>query len=149
MSDLHALAAAWDHAYNGVAIRDPWLGYIVLTVQRLLIGWAAILMLRSLGRYLAAALPPPITPVNVVFWTHYWLYLRLRDFPLLKIGAVGFAALLLLQIPTGLAGALSAATWYLLLAYLALIVLLVGLTHLFNVLRHRIEHPQETHDGPH
>lgn len=135
------LAAHWDALYNGPLITDPVLGYILLSVERLLIGWAAWLMLRALGRYLAAAFPPPHTLDNIVYWLRWWTWLRLREFPALKIGVVVVALLLVLQIPAGVSGTLNRASPYLLAIYPGMFLLLVGLTQLLNTLRHRLECP--------
>lgn len=143
MPDFHALAAQWDAVYNGAVIANDQLSYLILSVERILIAWAAVLMLRSLSRYIAAAFPPPHTPANAVYWLRWWLWLRLREFPLLKLGAVGVAVLLLLQIPAGAGGALSDATLYLLLIYPTWIAALVGMTQLLNHLTLKITHPED------
>ena len=139
MSDL---AALWNGLYNGPLPVDPVLGYILLSVLRLLIAWAAYLMLRALARYLAVAFPPPHTPANLAYWLRWWLWLRLREFPALKIGAATVATLLVLQIPAGMAGSLNTLTPYLLVIYPAQLALLIGLTQLLRHLTHRATHPQ-------
>ena len=143
MLDLHALAARWDDWYNAPVFADPVIGYLVVSVARLLIGWAAWLMLRALTRYVAAAFPPPHTAANAVYWLRWWLWLRLREFPMLKIGAFAVAALLILQIPAGMFGALGTATRYLLLIYAAFFALLIGVAQLLNHLTRRILHPAD------
>lgn len=143
MPDFSELARRWDATYNRVVIQDDSLSYLVMSVERILIAWAAVLLLRSLTRYVAAAFPPPHTPANAVYWLRWWLWLRLREFPLLKIGLAGMAALLLLQIPAGTGGALSDATLYLLLIHPAWIAALVGMTQLLNHLTRKIAHPED------
>ncbi|MFW8626726.1 hypothetical protein [Deinococcus sp. ME38] len=128
------LAQAWNAAYNGPAIRDPVLGYIVTSVLRVLLAWSALVMLAALQRYLRVAFPPPHTPSNVAYWLRWWLWLRLREFPALKIGTVASALLLLLQLPAGVGGALAGASPYLLLVYPAFTLMLIGVAHLLNTL---------------
>lgn len=141
MPDFHALAARWDAIYNGVVISDDQASYLVMSVARILIAWTALLLLRSLNRYVQAAFPQPHTAANAVYWLRWWLWLRLREFPLLKLGAVGVAVVLLLQIPAGAGGALSDATLYFLLIYAFWIAALVGMRQLLNHLTRKITHP--------
>lgn len=142
MLDFSELARRWNAIYNGAVIADDHLGYLVMSVERILIAWCAVLLLRSLARYISAALPEPHTVDNVAYWLRWWLWLRLREFPLLKLGAAGVAVLLLLQIPAGAGGALSDATLYLLLIYPTWIAALVGMTQLLNHLTYKITHPE-------
>ncbi|OWL96514.1 hypothetical protein CBQ26_09055 [Deinococcus indicus] len=132
------LAQAWNAAYNGPIITDPVLGYIVTSVLRVLLAWSALVMLAALQRYLRVAFPPPHTPSNVAYWLRWWLWLRLREFPDLKVGAALSALLLVLQVPAGVGGALAGASPYLLLVYPAFTVLLIGLARFVNTLTTRL-----------
>ncbi len=148
MDQLSKFALQWDLIYNGVVIHDPHMGYIVVSVQRILIAYAAWMMLKALARYIALAFPPPLTPENAVYWLRWWLWLRLREFPLLKLGAAATALLPVLQIPTGLGGKINAATLYFLLIYPAMFALLVGVTQLLHHLSDKIQHPSDENGGP-
>ncbi|GGO24681.1 hypothetical protein [Deinococcus humi] len=142
MQTLSELAAWWNTVYNGTLIHDPNLSYIVVSVLRLLIAWAAWRFLSALGRYLRVAFPRPHTPPNIVHWVRWWLWLRLQEFGLFKIGVAMLAVLLALQIPAGVAGTLAGASAYLLLAYPAMLAMLVGGAQLFNRLTQQIQHPE-------
>lgn len=128
----------WNAIYNGLVIRDPVLGYIVTSVLRVLLAWAALVMLVALMRYLRAAFPPPHTPSNLAYWLRWWLWLRLREFPALKIGVASSALLLLLQLPAGVGGALAGASLYLVLVYPAFTLMLIGVAHLLNTVSDRL-----------
>ncbi|MGM9319780.1 hypothetical protein [Deinococcus aquaticus] len=132
------LAQTWNAAYNGPTIKDPVLGYIITSVLRVLVAWAALIMLAAVMRFLRVAFPPPHTPANVAYWLRWWLWLRLREFPDLKIGAALSALLLVLQVPAGVGGALAGASPYLLLVYPAFTVLLIGLARFVNTLTTRL-----------
>ncbi|WP_288481965.1 hypothetical protein [uncultured Deinococcus sp.] len=138
------LAAQWDRWYNGALPLDPVAGYIVTSGLRVLIAWCAWLLLRSLGRYLRAAVPPPLSLDNLAYWGRWWLWLRLREHGLLKLGVTGFALVLLLQLPAGIGGALAAATPYLIAAYLFLIAMLLGIARFLNKQRDRALHPADS-----
>lgn len=143
MPDFSALARAWNAVYNGSIIADPHVSYLVMSVARILIAWTALLLLRSLSRYVSAALPTPHTLENAAYWLRWWLWLRLREFALLKVGAVSVAVLLLLQIPAGVASPLASTTPYLLLIYAGWILALIGMTQLLNHLTHKVTHPED------
>ena len=140
MSDL---AALWDGWYNGALPLDQVLAYIITSGLRVVIAWCAWLLLRSLGRYLRAAVPPPFALVNLAYWGRWWLWLRLRDDGMLKVGVAGFALALMLQLPAGVGGKLAAATPYLVIAYIFLILMLLGFTRHFNRRRERALHPAD------
>lgn len=139
---MRDLPARWDAWYNGGMGLDPTLGYILLSAERLLIAWAAWLMLRALIAYLAVVFPPPYTPANIAHWLRWWLWLRLNEFPALKLGTVAVAVLLVLQIPAGVAGSLNTLTPYLFGIYPGLLALLIGVTQLLRHLTYRATHPQ-------
>lgn len=135
------LSAHWDAFYNGAILQDAQLGYILLSILRVLVAWAAWRALQALGRWLAVALPPPHTPANVVYWLRWWVWLRLREYAPLKVGVAASAALLVLQIPAGVRGVRNVLTPASLGFSLALLLLLIGLAQLLNHLARRIPHP--------
>lgn len=142
MQTLNEWAAWWDAVYNGTLIHDPILSYILVSGLRLLVAWAAWLFLRAVARWLIVALPRPHTADNIAYWLRWWLWLRLREFGLFKVGVFGLAVLLTLQIPAGVAGALAGASAYLLLAYPMLMAIFIGGAQIFNWLTRQITHPE-------
>lgn len=146
--NLHDLAHWWNAVYNGQFITNTVWGYLLLSVERVLIGVAAWQMLRALARYISLAIPPPHTAANAVYWLRWWFWLRLRDFGLLKIGAAGVALLLILQIPAGASGDLAKASLYLLLIYPALYAMLIGLAQFLHGLSNKIQYPEVQNDQP-
>ena len=143
MDKFNQLAARWDSIYNGVVVHDATLGYLLVSVERILIAYAAWRLLQALARYIGLAFPPPHTASNAMYWLRWWLWLRLREFPLLKLGVGLTALLLVLQIPAGVNGKINVATLYLLLIYPAWFALLVGMTQLLHHLSYKIQNPAE------
>ena len=78
-----------------------------------------------------------------VYWLRWWLWLRLREFSLLKVSAAALALLLVLQVPAGVAGASSTATWSRVLVLAAQIGVFVGLAQFLHHLSRRILHPAD------
>lgn len=119
----------WDAILNAQVI-DGQLGYVVLSALRIMVAWASWLCALALIRYLHTTLPPPHTPPNLAYWLRWWLWLQLREYPLLKVGIFCTATLLLLQIPAGMSGRMNTATVYLLLIYPAWLMALAGIARL-------------------
>ncbi|BDP42939.1 hypothetical protein DAETH_29080 [Deinococcus aetherius] len=141
---MRDLLTRLDTAINGPLSLDPGVSYLLNSSLRVLCAWAALLAVRNLVRYTRAALPPPHALVNVVYWLRWWFWLRLREFPLLKVGAALLALALLAQVATGAAGTLARLTVFFVWGYGALFLALVGLAQFLAWLTARIQHPERS-----
>ncbi|KQR23030.1 hypothetical protein [Deinococcus sp. Leaf326] len=137
------LSAHWDGWYNGALPLDPTLSYILTSGLRMLVAWCAWLLLGALGRWMRAAVPPPFSLDNLAYWLRWWLWLRLQDHALLKVGVTGFTLVILAQLPAGIGGKLAAATPYIVGAHLTLGGMLLGAARSLNKQRDRALHPAD------
>lgn len=140
LSDMQTM---WDTWYNSPLIHNPTIDYLAVSILRILVAWAMWHMLKALWQYANAALPPPHTLDNLNYWMRWWLWLRLRERPLLKVSAVVVALAALLQIFGGVAGLLNDCSPYFLLMCGALISLGIALAREFHALTAAIKNPTE------
>lgn len=140
---IHELQRLWDVWYNSPLIADPALDYIAVSTLRLLVAYGAWRMLQALWRYANVAVPPPHTLDNLGYWLRWWVWLRLRDRPVLKASATAIALAAVLQIFGGADGQLNDCSPYFVLMCSALIGLFISLAREFHARSFIIQHPAE------